>query len=96
MQAKEHLAYQISPAVWKAVTGQRVDHDVVVRVLPGESSVCAWSYDSTHEKWDTDCDEGFVFDHDGPPENQFNFCPNCGRQICMMDATADTHSKGRE
>ena len=44
-------------------------------------SKARWTYDSYHDKWDCSCGEGFQFMEGGPEDNDYNFCPACGREI---------------
>ena len=44
-------------------------------------AVCRWTYDATHEKWDTECGTGFWFGEGGPSDNSYVFCPHCGERI---------------
>jgi hypothetical protein len=41
---------------------------------------CKWTYDDDGY-YDTSCDNAFVFISDGPLENDFKYCPYCGREI---------------
>ena len=45
-------------------------------------SRCAWREDEDGSWW-SDCDNGFVFNDAGPHENQFKFCPYCGKEITV-------------
>lgn len=58
--------------------GLREAQHIIDRVSP---SYCNWKYDETHDKWDTECREGYYFASKGPKENDFGFCPYCGRMI---------------
>lgn len=44
-------------------------------------TTCRWTYDPDTDSWDTACDEKFLFDVDGPDENRYQFCPQCGGKI---------------
>jgi hypothetical protein len=46
------------------------------------NDVCKWKYDEITGAWETSCDNLFSFLADGPVENNFKFCPYCGREIC--------------
>jgi hypothetical protein len=46
--------------------------------------LCFWKRreDSWSDYWNTTCGHDFVFsDGDGPRENEFTFCPFCGKKI---------------
>lgn len=45
-----------------------------------EVKVCKWSEDQD-SVWDTQCDNRFVFNSDGPADNGFEYCPYCGNKI---------------
>lgn len=43
---------------------------------------CTWEYDDNYEYYNTDCAHTFYFvDESGIGENQFKFCPYCGKKI---------------
>jgi len=44
---------------------------------------CTWIIQDPHDQhiWETDCGEAFVFEVDGPEQNNFKFCPFCGKPI---------------
>jgi DNA-directed RNA polymerase subunit RPC12/RpoP len=47
--------------------------------MPGET---VWIYDDNDGYWECkNCSLAWVFDYDGPEENQVNFCPKCGFKI---------------
>lgn len=35
--------------------------------------------------WETDCHNLFSFTADGPKENDFKFCPYCGRKLVAVE-----------
>lgn len=41
---------------------------------------CLWTED-LDGAWDTACDNRFEFNEGGPEENDFAFCPYCGKEI---------------
>lgn len=43
-------------------------------------SSCEWQADDDGT-WDTGCGEKHVFEVDGPRENNYRFCPYCGRPL---------------
>lgn len=45
---------------------------------------CKWRYDSTHEKWDTQCEEAHCFFEGSPKDNNYKFCPYCGKEIWQL------------
>ena len=44
---------------------------------------CAWQEDEDGV-WETGCHEMFVFEADGPQENDFRFCPYCGGPLLVV------------
>lgn len=60
-----------------------------IRGLPDlpldQAMPCAWTMDYDGN-YDTDCNNAFVFNCEGPRENGFKWCPYCGRQIKTMTA----------
>ena len=53
---------------------------------------CTWTYDEYCDYWETECNEAFVFAADGPVENNFTYCPYCGREI---EVSEDGSSKDK-
>ena len=43
-------------------------------------SKCKWREDEDGV-WDTGCDNRFEFNAGGPPENDFEYCPYCGKKL---------------
>jgi len=53
-------------------------------------SEARWTYDSYHDKWDcSSCGEGFQFMEGGPEDNDYIFCPACGREITSKETQDD-------
>lgn len=44
---------------------------------------CKWQED-VEGIWETDCKNSFVFSDGGPLENEFGFCPYCGKKILSI------------
>ena len=42
---------------------------------------CSWTYDTTCEKYDTQCGHAWCFMEDGVKENGVKYCPFCGGLI---------------
>jgi nitrite reductase/ring-hydroxylating ferredoxin subunit len=45
--------------------------------------VCYWSYDDIEDRWDTRCSHAFCFIEGNPVNNDFVFCPYCGKPISI-------------
>ena len=49
-----------------------------------------WVYNSDHDAWVCQaCKLEWQFMHDGPVENEVNYCPRCGLQITGEGNNAD-------
>ena len=44
------------------------------------SDTCTWTEDDAND-WDTSCDNCFIFNDGGPKDNQFTYCPYCGKPL---------------
>ena len=42
---------------------------------------CVWTYDDLDDKIETECGRAFCFYDGGAKENDYRFCPGCGRII---------------
>jgi len=42
--------------------------------------VCTWNYDPD-DYWETECGHTHVFIDGGPDENEYRFCPYCGKTL---------------
>ena len=52
-------------------------------VIPDD--VCEWKYNDTEYCWKSSCDHLHIFMIDGPKENEYDFCPYCGKKIKVVD-----------
>jgi len=52
-------------------------------------NTCNWTEDRGEwgDSWDTSCDNKFEFMVGGPDENEFKFCPYCGGQLQVVEAS---------
>jgi len=55
---------------------------------------CAWTYDDADYKWDSACGESWVFNDDGPAENNARFCQGCGGKIKIAGRKAEIERSG--
>ena len=46
-----------------------------------DEPVCDWTWCDDDDGWSTSCDAGFIFNDGGPVDNDFKFCPYCGKPI---------------
>lgn len=61
--------------------------DVIEIVKQGGVSddVCEWKYNDTEYYWESSCDHLHIFMSDGPKENEYDFCPYCGKKIKVVE-----------
>lgn len=46
-----------------------------------KANFCLWTRDDQECCWETTCKNAFVILSGGPEDNNFNFCPYCGKPI---------------
>ena len=46
-----------------------------------ESDCCEWKHNETADFWEASCEHLCIFMADGPKENEYAYCPYCGRKI---------------
>jgi len=52
--------------------------------IKDRQKVCEWRLeDDDYAVWDSDCGMEFLFNDDGPVENNFAFCPGCGNRLVV-------------
>ena len=49
-----------------------------------DDDVCEWKYNDTEYYWESSCDHLHIFMADGPKENDYDFCPYCGKKIKIV------------
>lgn len=47
--------------------------------------VCEWKYNDTEYYWESSCDHLHIFMSDGPKENEYEYCPYCGKKIKVVE-----------
>ena len=47
--------------------------------------VCEWKYKDTEYYWESSCEHLHIFMADGPKENEYDFCPYCGKKIKVVE-----------
>jgi len=74
------------------------DHSRLIQVLQPQAPTermsdaareCEWTYDDVDYKWDSACGESWVFNDDGPAENNARFCQGCGGKIVIAARKAE-------
>ena len=54
-------------------------------VFNERQAVCGWFIeDPDYGVWESDCGMEFMFNDDGPIENNFKYCPGCGKPITVL------------
>ena len=48
-----------------------------------KTQACQWKYCESECSWDTQCDNKYLFMDDGPKENDYKFCPGCGKPVTL-------------
>lgn len=48
--------------------------------LPQDGKYCVW-FEDDDGIWQTDCKQGHIFENGTPFQNEFRFCPYCGKRI---------------
>ena len=59
-------------------------HNKIVEIVKHgviSDDVCEWKYNDTEYYWESSCDHLHIFMSDGPKENEYDFCPYCGKKI---------------
>lgn len=52
-----------------------------VRIKTIDAPVCSWSGDFETDQWETACRRTFSLINGNPAENEYSYCPGCGRKI---------------
>lgn len=47
--------------------------------------VCEWKYNDSEYCFESSCDHLHIFMYDGPKENEYDFCPYCGKKIKVVE-----------
>ena len=56
--------------------------DIIIRKFEeNKDDVCEWKYNDTEYYWESSCDHLHIFMSDGPKENEYEYCPYCGKKI---------------
>jgi hypothetical protein len=53
-----------------------------------ETTTCQWTI--SNDYWETACGEAFEFTEGTPIENDFNYCPYCGKPLTEQPDEAET------
>ena len=50
-----------------------------------DDDVCEWKYNDSEYYFESSCDHLHIFMSDGPKENEYRFCPYCGKKIKVVE-----------
>lgn len=62
-------------------TSMKLDKAIEIVKQGISDDVCEWKYNDTEYYWESSCDHLHIFMSDGPKENEYDFCPYCGKKI---------------
>ena len=54
------------------------------RIRNMTDDVCEWKYDDSEYYFESSCEHLHIFMSDGPKENEYRFCPYCGKKIKIV------------
>lgn len=62
-------------------------HKAIEIVKQGSVSddVCEWKYNDSEYYFESSCEHLHIFMSDGPKENEYEFCPYCGKKIKVVE-----------
>ena len=55
------------------------------RIRNMTDDVCEWKYNYSEYYFESSCDHIHIFMYDGPKENEYGFCPYCGKKIKVVE-----------
>lgn len=50
-----------------------------------DDDVCEWKYNDSEYYFESSCEHLHIFMSDGPKENEYRFCPYCGKKIKVVE-----------
>ena len=57
----------------------------IVKQVGVSDDVCEWKYNDSEYYWESSCEHLHIFMSDGPEENEYKFCPYCGKKIKVVE-----------
>ena len=57
----------------------------IVKQVGVSDDVCEWKYSDSEYYWESSCEHLHIFMSDGPKENEYDFCPYCGKKIKVVE-----------
>ena len=71
---------------WNNNSSKRVPYEFIdyvegKREICVSDDVCEWKYNDSEYYFESSCEHLHIFMSDGPEENEYKFCPYCGKKI---------------
>ena len=57
----------------------------IVKQCVVSDDVCEWKYNDSEYYFESSCEHLQIFMSDGPKENEYDFCPYCGKKIKVVE-----------
>ena len=57
----------------------------IVKHVGVSDDVCEWKYNDSEYYFESSCKHLHIFMSDGPKENEYRFCPYCGKKIKVVE-----------
>lgn len=75
---------------WNNNSSKRVPYEFIdyvegKREICVSDYVCEWKYNNSEYYWESSCEHLHIFMSDGPEENEYDFCPYCGKKIKVVE-----------
>ena len=67
---------------------EAINKDVAIKIVKQGSvsdDVCEWKYKDSEYYFESSCEHLHIFMSDGPKENEYRFCPYCGKKIKVVE-----------
>ena len=75
---------------WNNNSSKRVPYEFIdyvegKREICVSDDVCEWKYNDSEYYFESSCEHLHIFMSDGPKENEYRFCPYCGKNIKVVE-----------
>ena len=75
---------------WNNNSSKRVPYEFIdyvegKREIGVSDNVCEWKYNDSEYYFESSCEHLQIFMSDGPKENEYEFCPYCGKKIKVVE-----------
>ena len=75
---------------WNNNSSKRVPYEFIdyvegKREICVSDDVCEWKYNDSEYYFESSCEHLHIFMSDGPKENEYRFCPYCGKKIKVVE-----------